>query len=179
MSDLWAVFPSPFPFFPSPFTYPNISASAFARGSFEFVDGHTVEAVLAAGFLDGPHDHPPYERGDPLHALGRLHRPTQWCRSIAGPYERVGGLPARREKWGPGELPGMWCRGGLQPSDRRSCRRPGRGSPHNGRSSRTLRIARRAKCGGECRRTAPMTSRVPRDSSCEESPRRRGGRGKG
>ena len=32
-----------------------------------------------------------------------------------------------------------------------SCRRPGRGSRRSGRSSRTRRIVRRVRCGGECR----------------------------
>ena len=43
------------------------------------------------------------------------------------------------------------CRAGPRPSDRRSSRRPWRGSRRTGRSSRTPRIVRRARCGGGCR----------------------------
>ena len=53
----------------------------------------------------------------------------------------------------PRTSPGCGCRADLRPSSRRSSRRPGRGSLRSGHSSRTPRIARRARFGGECRRT--------------------------
>ena len=161
----------------------------------QFLGRHAVDAVPAAGILDGPDDHPPDERGDLLHALGGRIVPRDCRRRFAAVLDRGSPLrPVRTHDAEPPPSPGRGgqgeagtrrtcrgcgCRAGLRPSDRRSSRRPGRGSPRSGRSSRTPRIARRARCGGECRRTAPRTSRGPRDSSCEESPRRPGGRGKG
>ncbi len=168
----------------------------------ELFDGHAVEAALAAGLLDGPDDHAPDERGD-FFMRSAAASSQAMVFGGSGPYSiiRPGGFappdPHRRRSRGPHRPAplrrgrgwreggtrrtclGCGCRGDLRPSDRRSSRRPGRGSPRSGRSSRTLRIARRARCGGECRRTAPRRSRGPRDSWCEGSPRRPGGMGKG
>jgi len=55
-----------------------------------------VEAVFPAGILDGPDDHPPDERGDPLHArsCARPHRPTRWSSVTRGRTGSWGGLSA-------------------------------------------------------------------------------------
>src|SRR5918994_7341225 len=39
--------------------------------AFQFLHGHAVEPVLSAGLLDGPDHHPPNERRNLLHPLGR------------------------------------------------------------------------------------------------------------
>ena len=76
-----------------------------------------LDAVLAAGLLDGPDDHPPDERRDLLHARGGRIVPRDRRRRFAAVLDRGGVSPspargadepraAQREKGRPGELPG-------------------------------------------------------------------------
>ena len=136
-------------------SYPNIFGVGIrARIRSSSVDGHAVEAALAAGLLDGPDDHAADERGDLLHALGRRIVPRDRRRRFGAVLDcRRPARPADDRRDGPGwregatrrTSPACGCRGGLRPSDRRSSRRPGRGSRRSGRSSRTPRTVRRAR----------------------------------
>src|SRR6186997_2331880 len=70
----------------------------------ELFDRHTVEAALAARFLDRPHHHPPDERRNPLHTrCGRIV-PRDRCRRFAAVFNqrrRLAEAPKGRRRTGP------------------------------------------------------------------------------
>ena len=125
----------------------------------ELVDGHAVEAVPAAGLLDRADDHAPDERGDPLHPLRGSIVPRDRRGGVAAVFDRASLRPAWGGPSGRAAPAGRihracracGCTADPRPSGRRSSRRPGRGSPRSGCSSRMPRIARRARYGGGCR----------------------------
>ena len=63
-----------------------------------------------------------------------------WSAGIPAPPRRMQ-RPWMARRGDPANVPGVWVQRGLRPSNRRSSRRPGRGSPRSGRSSRTPRNA--------------------------------------
>ena len=86
----------------------------------ELLDGDAADAVLAAGLLDGPDDHPPDERRDLLHALGGRIVPRDRRRRFGAVLDRGESRAASRRTrgrgWREGETrrtcPGVWVQSG-------------------------------------------------------------------